>query len=469
MGQQADWRYCEKCHVLFYDGFPAKGRCPGGIAGIGGHTAQGYDFDLSYDLPESGTAQAAWRYCAKCGVMFYDGYSDKGSCAAGGGHQSQGFNFTLPHDIAATPNAQAAWRYCGACHSMYYDGYPAKGLCPATRTSNLQRGTFYLGHQASGFDFVLPHDLPAAPGDGYPTFSITGLVWVVGLDHQEAQTVEDFLDLVSAAIKKAPIPPPVDEIADAVTATLSLAKSYIKLMDDLGGSQGVDVQGVIGVNGVIVTPHVSGIYQEMIQGARTGVGIATVADFLIALASAVPAAGAGLGIQAVAAAFAAVAAGSPIGWAVAGAAGVAVNLLLPAPDPNEHGGIHADRTTAGAWEKFLLSQIPPGDMVSILSWLGLFSAQNGGDDTGDVFANRPKLGQWETWAILNNSDGTVSFKSLNGRYLTATNGGGPGSYCLVNATAIGPNEKFHLENLPGGHIALKTAAKGTYLSVQPGT
>jgi hypothetical protein len=29
--------------------------------------------------------------------MFYDGYPDKGHCAAGGAHLAQGFNFVLPH------------------------------------------------------------------------------------------------------------------------------------------------------------------------------------------------------------------------------------------------------------------------------------------------------------------------------------------------------------------------------------
>jgi hypothetical protein len=466
MSQQVEWRYCEKCHALFYNGFPTKGRCPGGIASIGGHTPQGFNFELSYDVPEIATAQAAWRYCSKCGVMFYDGYPDKGACIGGGGHTADGFNFTLPHDVAETPTAQAAWRYCGACHSMYYDGYPAKGLCPANKQSNLERGTYYLGHTASGFNFVLPHDLPApAPPDGYPTFAFTGPVWVLGLDHQEAQSVEGALNLIAKVISEV-VPPPVDLITSAVSGALTTASQYIQLMDTLGGNQGVDVQGVVGVNGVIVTPHVSGMYQKMIEGARAGIAAATIVDFIIALAKAVPSVGSELGIQTVATVFAAVAANTPLGWALAGAAGAAINLLLPAPDPNEHGGIHADRTTVGPWESFILSEIPPGSLVTVLSWQGLFSAQNGGG--GDVFANRPQRGPWETWALLDNHDGTVSLKSTNGPYLTATNGGGPGSYCVANAPTIGPNEKFHLENLPNGHIALKTAAKGTYLSVQSG-
>ena len=41
---QDNWRFCNKCHTLFYDGYADKGRCPAG----GGHFAQGYIFKLFY-------------------------------------------------------------------------------------------------------------------------------------------------------------------------------------------------------------------------------------------------------------------------------------------------------------------------------------------------------------------------------------------------------------------------------------
>ena len=88
---QDSWRYCRKCHVMFYDGFPNKGRCAAG----GGHVAQGFNFVLPHDVPPHGVVQAAWRYCDKCHAMFYDGYPNKGRCAAVGGHVAQGFNFVL--------------------------------------------------------------------------------------------------------------------------------------------------------------------------------------------------------------------------------------------------------------------------------------------------------------------------------------------------------------------------------------
>ena len=137
---QDAWRYCRKCHLMFYDGYPDKGRCAAGD----GHLAQGFNFILPYDVPETPLAQSAWRYCEKCHAMFFDGFADKGVCAGGGGHVAEGFRFVLPHDVPPRGAVQAAWRYCEKCHAMFFDGYSDKGRCPAGG-----------GHTAAGFDFVL--------------------------------------------------------------------------------------------------------------------------------------------------------------------------------------------------------------------------------------------------------------------------------------------------------------------------
>lgn len=81
----------------------------------------------------------------------------------------------------------------------------------------------------------------------------------------------------------------------------------------------------------------------------------------------------------------------------------------------EHGPQVGDR------ERFIMAQIPPGNQIALLSWQGLFSAQDGGG--GDVYANRVQVGPWETWNVIDNHDGTLSFQTTNGHLLTATNGG----------------------------------------------
>lgn len=144
---QSEWRYCNKCGSLFFNGFPSKGTCPAGAA----HNAQGINFTLSHgnQLTETEKAQANWRYCGKCFSMFYDGFADKGKCAGGGGHSATGFKFRLAHDIAGDGRNQSNWRYCQKCHVMFYDGFPGKGRCAGGGA-----------HSAYGYTFVLPHDTP---------------------------------------------------------------------------------------------------------------------------------------------------------------------------------------------------------------------------------------------------------------------------------------------------------------------
>ncbi|MBL7814155.1 MAG: hypothetical protein JNL70_04040 [Saprospiraceae bacterium] len=154
---QALWRYCSKCSMMFYNGYPKKGICTKG----GEHVASGYNFVLTHDLPTVppfNSYQKAWRYCTKCFVLYYDGYPQKGTCAGGGGHIAAGYNFNLPHDIPATPNTQAAWRFCRKCNGMFFDGYPQKGACPGTA-----KRIIYGGHHAQGYNFTLTHDVPSVP------------------------------------------------------------------------------------------------------------------------------------------------------------------------------------------------------------------------------------------------------------------------------------------------------------------
>lgn len=135
---QNNWRSCNKCRTLFYNGFKDKGRCPAGRrheANLGGQ------FVLTYDSP--GPGQVEWRFCSKCFALFFNGFPNKGICAAGGAHFAQGFNFTLLHDTRAAGH-QPNWRFCKNCEVLFYDGDSNKGVCSAGG-----------GHVAAGFKFIL--------------------------------------------------------------------------------------------------------------------------------------------------------------------------------------------------------------------------------------------------------------------------------------------------------------------------
>lgn len=134
------WRFCNKCHVLFYTDAKTNS-CAAGDK----HKAQGYEFRLPFEGPETPTAQRNWRACKNCQAMFFNGYREKGRCPVGAGHVADHtFRYVLTHDVAGTAKTQTQWRFCNKCHAMFYDGYPNKGHCTAGG-----------GHVAQGYRFVL--------------------------------------------------------------------------------------------------------------------------------------------------------------------------------------------------------------------------------------------------------------------------------------------------------------------------
>lgn len=155
---QADWRFCSKCSMIFFNGNANKGVCTKG----GAHLAAGLSFALVADLitkvPGFQNFQPNWRTCNKCAVLFYDGYPQKGTCAKGGAHRASGANLAVPHSSAETNTAQANWRYCRKCQAMFFDGYPQKGACPGA-AKVVKPG----GHHAQGHNFVLTHDIQNRP------------------------------------------------------------------------------------------------------------------------------------------------------------------------------------------------------------------------------------------------------------------------------------------------------------------
>lgn len=179
MDGQPAWRFCDKCFGMFFNGDPdsnRKGRCPAG----GMHTAQGFVFYLPHDAP-SLAGQQDWRFCEKCFGMFFNGVPDrKGRCPAGGVHVAQGFHFVLPHDVPDTVG-QPGWRFCEKCFGMFFNGDPnRKGRCPAGDM-----------HVAQGFLFVLPHRAFPTPSISIRLISTDErLLEVTGLGFEPNQPAE---------------------------------------------------------------------------------------------------------------------------------------------------------------------------------------------------------------------------------------------------------------------------------------
>lgn len=144
---QDDWAQCVNCHMLFFNGFRNnKGRCA--APGQGAHVGERGDYkkyQVTYD-DSTGPGQGDWRYCRKCSVLFFDGYPEKGVCAGGGGHEAAGYNFFLYHNRQPYAHEEGNWHYCLKCHALFTTSVTQAG-CPADGK----------GHQTSpsAFRFVV--------------------------------------------------------------------------------------------------------------------------------------------------------------------------------------------------------------------------------------------------------------------------------------------------------------------------
>ena len=185
---QANWRYCVQCGGLFFAGYEDKhfqNVCQKG----GSHIPAGFNFVLPHEVVENAHNQANWRYCVKCGGLFFGGYQNV--CPKGGSHIPAGFNFVLPHDAAEDANNQANWRYCVGCGGLFWDGSSHLGLCPGASGGGfhlqavLRNGSFWPFEAGDPVGVTLSLEPPVS------AFSYGGRVYVftgVGAPHWSGQT-----------------------------------------------------------------------------------------------------------------------------------------------------------------------------------------------------------------------------------------------------------------------------------------
>lgn len=88
-------------------------------------------------------------------------------------------------------------------------------------------------------------------------------------------------------------------------------------------------------------------------------------------------------------------------------------------------------------------------------------AEDGGESI--VAATRDSSeGAWETFELVNNSDGSVSFRSVaNNQYLTAVLD--EQNQIIPRSSSIGDWEKFQIEPIPTGGYSIKSLASGKYI------
>ena len=287
-------------------------------------------------------------------------------------------------------------------------------------------------------------------------FRIKGAVWVLTCNNQQTIALQGHLTTLKDVLEVIAGP-----LATPVAETIKMSNGYIQFMNELGGNNGVEIQGVVGLPGLMVTPRMGKLGDEFLNAARLAVTGRVLTEFLANAAAKSPVLATTFQLGGIASVIQTILSGTPLGWALAAAVGIIPDLLLPEPDPNEHGAVHANRDAVGAWEAFTFGDLGDG-RISVLSWLGHLSAEGGGG--AGVYANRPQVLEWETWTQLPNGDGTVSFRTHNGHFLCAEMGGG--RECQADRRKIGEWEKFRVEPQPNGLWAIR-ASNGQFVSVQP--
>jgi subtilisin family serine protease len=84
-----------------------------------------------------------------------------------------------------------------------------------------------------------------------------------------------------------------------------------------------------------------------------------------------------------------------------------------------------------------------------------------------LIASGSVVNTWEQFDLVNNADGTISFKAKsNGKFVSAESGGT--KPLIASRTAIGDWEKYELVDNSDGTISFKARANGNYVSAESG-
>ena len=147
MATQSNWRFCQKCHVMFFAGY-------GGRSLAGGSRCRAR-LQLCAAVWHGRQRDRAGQLAILSAVQRHVlGRLRRRQLPCGAAHSPQGFNFILTHDTAGGPSSQSNWKFCQKCNALFFNGYNG-GTCPKGGR-----------HAAQGFDFVLPYNADAAAQSG---------------------------------------------------------------------------------------------------------------------------------------------------------------------------------------------------------------------------------------------------------------------------------------------------------------
>lgn len=129
------WHRCANCLALYYT--EGNQHCP---VSANSHEAVDGHLCMPYNNPEVGGVPG-WRYCRKCGQLFYLPNVLFSICAAGDRHLPGTADYRLRQDQDPESLGQRGWYHCGKCQTLFHEIDGRAGVCAAGGAHAVAEGT----------------------------------------------------------------------------------------------------------------------------------------------------------------------------------------------------------------------------------------------------------------------------------------------------------------------------------------
>ena len=98
-------------------------------------------------LPNGFTLQSEWRWCSKCGGLFFTGNETKGTCTDGKEHDgSLSGKYAVRVGTDKIDGVQGGWRRCKKCEGLFYGNANGFNNCPAGKAHDADEFEYQLAH-----------------------------------------------------------------------------------------------------------------------------------------------------------------------------------------------------------------------------------------------------------------------------------------------------------------------------------
>jgi hypothetical protein len=149
-GLQPGWRWCDRCHGLYYGPRVATSVCPASGAHRPATESGSPTYGVHLADPPPPGSQPGWKWCNRCQGLVFGGVDGArvGACPASGGHDHTGSGaYSLRHGQPPHPGGQADWRWCSKCEALYFGARYQDSKYPVTdENGNNQHGKAISGY-----------------------------------------------------------------------------------------------------------------------------------------------------------------------------------------------------------------------------------------------------------------------------------------------------------------------------------